>query len=78
MSKSEDIIDLTIIEDDLTEAMKDDNKQYPILINLKENDTSLESDSEIEIIWRANFLMKQLLFIKTNVGNILNSGKLND
>ncbi len=78
MNELEDIIDLTIIEDDLIEVMKDNNKQYLILINLKENDTSSESDSEIEIIWRANFLMKQLLFIKTNVGNILNSGKLND
>jgi len=50
MNELEDIIDLTIIEDDLIEVMKDNNKQYLILINLKENDTSSESDSEIEII----------------------------
>ncbi len=48
MSESEDIIDLTIIEDDNTEAMDGDDKSHPIMIESEEESTS--SDEETTLI----------------------------
>ena len=48
MSESEDIIDLTLTEDDITEAMEGDNKSHLILIESEED--SISSDGETEII----------------------------
>ncbi len=49
MSKSEDIIDLTITEDDITEVLEDD-ESHPIMIESEERNTS--SDNEMEVISR--------------------------
>ncbi len=48
MSKSEDVINLTLIEDDITKALKGDDESHPIMIELEKKNTS--SDSEIEMI----------------------------
>ena len=48
MSESEDIIDLILIEDDITEALKGDNESYPIMIESEEESTS--SDKDITLI----------------------------
>ncbi len=48
MSESEDIIDLTLMEDNITEALKGNNKSHPIMIKSEESSTS--SDSETEMI----------------------------
>ncbi len=45
MSESEDIIDLTLIEDDITEASEGDDESYPIMIESEEKSTSLEEDT---------------------------------
>jgi len=48
MSKSKDIIDLTLTENDITEAIEGDDEEHPIMIRLEEN--SILSDSETEMI----------------------------
>src|SRR6266498_5319274 len=48
MSESEDIIDLTLIEDDITEAMDGDDESHPITIKTEEETTS--SDEDITLI----------------------------
>ncbi|SRR6266542_2066875 len=48
MSKSKDIIDLTLIEDDITEALEGNDKSHPIMIESEKK--SILSDSEIEMI----------------------------
>src|SRR6266540_3439287 len=40
MSESEDIIDLTLTEDDITEALDGDNESHPIMIKSEEKSTS--------------------------------------
>jgi len=47
MNESEDIIDLTLTEDNITEAMEDDNERHPILIELEEDSTSSNSETEM-------------------------------
>ncbi len=47
MSKSEDIIDLTLIEDDITEALEGDNKSHPIMIKSKEESTLSDEDTSL-------------------------------
>src|SRR6266498_1809143 len=44
MSESEDIIDLTIIKDDVTEALKGDDESYPIMIESEKE--SISSDKK--------------------------------
>ncbi len=48
MSESEDIIDLTLTEDDITEAMDGDDKSHPIMIELEEESTL--SDENMTLI----------------------------
>ncbi len=48
MSESEDVIDLTITDDDITEAMDGDDESRPIMINSEEESTS--SDEETTLI----------------------------
>ena len=48
MSELEDIIDLTLIEDDITEALDRDDESYPIIID-SENE-SISSDEDITLI----------------------------
>ncbi len=48
INESEDIIDLILIEDNITEAMKGDDKRYPIIVELEEN--SILSESETKMI----------------------------
>ncbi len=48
MSESEDVIDLTLTENDITEALEGDDKSHPIMIELEEK--SILSDSEMKII----------------------------
>src|SRR6266542_2638301 len=44
MSESEDIIDLTLTEDNITEAMDGDDESHPIMIESKEESTSSDED----------------------------------
>src|SRR6266511_1733827 len=47
MSESEDIIDLTLIEDDITEAIDEDDKSHPIMIESEEKSTSSDEDTTL-------------------------------
>src|SRR6266511_4914564 len=47
MSESEDIIDLTVIDDDVTEAMDGDDESRPIMIDSEEESTSSEEDTTL-------------------------------
>ncbi len=47
MSESEDIIDLILIEDDITEAMDGDDESYPIMIESEEESTSSDKDTTL-------------------------------
>src|SRR6266540_6450049 len=49
MSGTEDIIDLTLIEDDITEAMDGDDKSHPIMIE-SEKEGSTSSDENTTLI----------------------------
>ncbi len=46
MSKSEDIIDLTLTEDD-TEALKGDDESYPIMIESEEENTLSDENATL-------------------------------
>ncbi len=48
MSESEDIIDLTLTKDDITEALKGNDESHPIIIKLEEESTF--SDEETTLI----------------------------
>src|SRR6266536_2257626 len=45
MSESEDIIDLILTEDDITEAMDGDDESHPIMIESEEESTSSDEDT---------------------------------
>src|SRR6266542_2955717 len=47
MSESEDIIDLTLIEDDITEVLDGDDKSHPIMIESEEESTSSDEDTTL-------------------------------
>src|SRR6266542_5354667 len=47
MSESEDIIDLTLTEDDVTEAMDRDDESWPIMIESEEESTSSDKDTTL-------------------------------
>src|SRR6266511_4116026 len=47
MSESEEIIDLTLTEDDITEAMNGDDESHPIMIDSKEESTSSDEDTTL-------------------------------
>ncbi len=47
MNELEDVIDLTLIEDDITEALKEDDENHPIMIESKENSTSSDEDTKL-------------------------------
>jgi len=47
MGESEDIIDLTITEDDLTKALKGNNESHPIMIESEEESTSLDENTTL-------------------------------
>src|SRR6266542_1802206 len=49
MSESEDIIDLTLIEDDITEAIDGDDESHPIMIESEEEE-STSSDEDTTLI----------------------------
>src|SRR6266498_1586628 len=44
-SESEDIIDLTLTEDDITEAMDGDNESHPIIVESEKKNTSSDEDT---------------------------------
>src|SRR6266498_2763429 len=48
MSESEDIIDLTLTEDDITEALDEDDESHPIMIESEEK--SISSDENMTLI----------------------------
>src|SRR6266498_5240066 len=48
ISESEDIIDLTLTEDDITEAMDGDDESHPIVIESEEK--SISSDENMTLI----------------------------
>jgi len=47
MSESEDKIDLTLTEDDITEAIEGDDESHPIMIESEEKSTSSEEDASL-------------------------------
>src|SRR6266498_3152912 len=47
MSESEDIIDLTLTEDDITEVMDGDDESHPIMIESEEKSTSSDKDTTL-------------------------------
>ncbi len=47
MSESEDVIDLTITDDDITEAMDGDDESRPIMIESEEESTSSDEDTTL-------------------------------
>ncbi len=47
MSESEDIIDLTFTEDNVTEAMDGDDESYPIMVKSEEKSTSSDEDTTL-------------------------------
>src|SRR6266540_3057981 len=47
MSESEDIIDLTLTEDDITEAMEGDNKSHLIIIESEKDSISSDEDTSL-------------------------------
>ena len=47
MSESEDIIDLTLTEDDIIEALEGDDENYLIMIKIEEESTFSDKDSKL-------------------------------
>ena len=47
MSESEDIIDLILTKDDITEAMEGNDKSYLIMIELEEESTSSDKNTSL-------------------------------
>src|SRR6266540_2757396 len=47
MSESKDIIDLILIEDDITEAMEGDDESHPIMVESEEESTSSDEDTTL-------------------------------
>ncbi len=47
MSELEDVIDLIIIEDDVTETLKGDDESHPIMIESEEKSTSSDEDTSL-------------------------------
>ncbi len=47
MSESKDIIDLTLIEDNITEALEGDDESYPIIIESEEKNTSSDENTKL-------------------------------
>src|SRR6266498_594759 len=47
MSESEDIIDLTLTEDDITEALDGDDESHPIMIESEEESTSSDKNTTL-------------------------------
>ncbi len=65
ISESENIIDFTLTEDNITEALSRDNESYPIMIN---SEDSTLSDSETEMIsenLKRKFLDEAIAFYKS-------------
>ena len=47
MSESEDVIDLILTEDDITEAMEGDDESHPIMVESEEKSTSSDEDTTL-------------------------------
>ncbi len=47
MSESEDIIDLTLTEDDITEALEGNNESHPIMIESEKENTSSDENTRL-------------------------------
>src|SRR6266542_2207601 len=47
MSESEDIIDFTLTEDDITEAMDGDDESHPIVVESEKESTSSDEDTTL-------------------------------
>jgi len=47
MSESEDVIDLILTEDDITEAMEGDDESHPIMVESEEKSTSSDEDTRL-------------------------------
>ncbi len=47
ISKSEEIIDLTLIEDDIMEALEGDDESHPIMVESEEKSTSSNEDTTL-------------------------------
>ena len=65
MSESEDIIDLTLIEDDINEVLKGDDENHPIMIESEEkNIFSNEDTTLISSRLKGQYLDKAIAFYK--------------
>ncbi len=65
MSESENIIDLILMKKNITKVIEGDDESHPIMIELEENSTL--SNSETEIIFgnlKGKFLDKVIVFYK--------------
>jgi len=65
MSESKDIINLTLMENNITKALEGDDENYFIMIELEEE--SISSDSEMEMIsgnLKGKFLDEAITFYK--------------
>ena len=47
ISESEDIIDLTLTEDDITEALEKDDESHPIMVESEEESTLSDKDTTL-------------------------------
>ncbi len=77
MSKSEDIIDLTLMKDDITEALEGNDKSHPIMIELEEDSTSSEGETEIiSDNLKGKFLNKAIAFYKAKCKQYIEQKKI--
>ncbi len=66
ISESEDIIDLTLTEDDITKVLKGDNESHPIMIESEEKSTLSDEDTRlIPSQLKDQFLDNAIAFYKT-------------
>ncbi len=66
MSESEDIIDFTHIEDDITDALEGDNESRLIMIESEEESTSSDEDTRLISSWlKGKFLDDAIASYKT-------------
>ncbi len=62
---SKDIIDLTFIEDNITEALEDNDESYPIMIKSEEKSTSSDEDTKlIPSRLKGQYLDEAIVFYK--------------
>jgi len=77
MNESEDIIDLTLMKDNITEALENDDESHPIMIDSEED--SISSEGEIEMIsenLKGKFLDKAIASYKAKYRQYIEQRKV--